>query len=236
MRFQRNSGRHHFGSGIALAGYSSHGSGHNVAPSMPSISNTEIINIPETKLNGPKFQPKKPPLGTLNGSVDLFLMDSKQLKELEQENSSHSKQSKDLNGQGITLAGMPSRMYGCGVSKHHKKYFKIKHNFDDDVKMSSHEFMNKLLGSRHSQALRNQHYKALSKVHMGAGIVDSFKKFIPKAQAFLTKGAESVIKHAPMIEKALNTAEKIMPEKMSKVAPVIRKVLGTAMKFAPLLL
>ena len=84
MRFQRNSGRHHFGSGIALAGYSGHsGSGHNVVQSMPSISNTEIINIPETKLNGPKFQPKKPPLGTLNRSVDLLSMDSKQLKELE---------------------------------------------------------------------------------------------------------------------------------------------------------
>ena len=67
MRFQRYSGRHHFGSGIALAGYSGQ-SGKGMAPSMPSISNTEIINIPETKLNGPKFQPKKPPLGTLNGS------------------------------------------------------------------------------------------------------------------------------------------------------------------------
>ena len=151
-------------------------------------------------------------------------MDSKQLKELEQD------------GQGITLAGMPSRMYGSGVSKHHKKYFKINHDFNDDVKQSSEMFMNKLLGSRKNQALRNQHYKALSKVHMGAGIVDSFKKFIPKAQAFLTKGAESVIKHALAIEKALNTAEKLAPEKMSKVAPVIRKVLGVATKFAPLLL
>ena len=73
MRFQRNSGRHHFGSGIALAGYSTHGSG--MTPSMPSISNTEIINIPETKLNGPKFQPKNPPKGTLNGSIDLLSMD-----------------------------------------------------------------------------------------------------------------------------------------------------------------
>ena len=71
---------------------------------------------------------------------------------------------------------------------------------------------------------------------MGSGIVESFKKFIPKAQAFLTKGAEAVIKHAPAIKKALNTAEKLAPERMSKVAPVIRKVLGTAMKFAPLLL
>ena len=224
MRFQRNSGRHHFGSGIALAGYSSQsGKGHmDMAPSMPSISNTEIINIPETKLNGPKFQPKKPPLGTLNGSVDLLSMDSKQLKELEQD------------GQGITLAG--SQHYGCGVSKHHKKYFKIKHDFDDDVKQSSEMFMNKLLGTRKNQALRNQHYKALSKVHMGSGIVDSFKKFIPKAQAFLKGTAEKVVKYAPMVEKGIKTAEEYAPEMAQKYAPAIRKVLGTAMKFAPLLL
>ena len=71
---------------------------------------------------------------------------------------------------------------------------------------------------------------------MGSGIESAFKKFIPKAQAFLTKGAESVIKHAPMIEKGVKMAEDMAPERMSKVAPVIRKVLGTAMKFAPLLL
>ena len=225
MRFQRNSGRHHFGSGIALAGYSSQsGKGHMATPSMPSISNTEIINIPETKLNGPKFQPKNPPKGTLNGSIDLLSMDSKQLKELEQD------------GQGITLAGSRSRMYGCGVSKHHKKYFKIKHDFDDDVKQSSEMFMNKLLGSRKNQSLRNQHYKALSKVHMGSGIVDSFKKFIPKAQQFLQKGAESVIKYTPMIEKALKTAEDIMPERMGTKGNTIRKVLGTVGRIAPLLL
>ena len=154
MRFQRQfSHRQHFGSGIALASYSAK-SGSGITPSMPAISNTEYNNIPETKLNGPKFQPKKPPKGTLNGSVDLLSMDSKQLKELEQD------------GQGITLAGMPSRMYGSGVSKHHKKYFKINHDFTDDVKQSSEMFMNKLLGSRRSQALRNHHYKALSKVHM----------------------------------------------------------------------
>ena len=207
-----------------------------MAPSIPSISNTEIINIPETKLNGPKFQPKKPPLGTLNGSVDLLSMDSKQLKELEQENSSHSKKSKDLNGQGITLAGSRSRMYGCGVSKHHKKYFKINHDFGDDVKQSSEMFMNKLLGSRKNQALRQQHYKALSKVHMGGGIVESFKTFIPKAQAFLKGTAEKVVKYAPMVEKGIKTAEEYAPEMAQKYAPAIRKVLGTAMKFAPLLL
>ena len=61
MRFQRQfSRRLHFGTGIALAGYSAK-SGSGITPSMSSISNTEIINIPETKLNGPKFQPKNPP-------------------------------------------------------------------------------------------------------------------------------------------------------------------------------
>jgi hypothetical protein len=50
----------------------------------------------------------------------------------------------------------------------------------------------------------------------------------------LQKGAESVIKHAPAIDKALNTAEQLAPERMSKVGPVIRKVLGTAMKVAPI--
>jgi hypothetical protein len=96
--------------------------------------------------------------------------------------------------------------------------------------------MNKLLGSRKNQALRNQHYKALSKVHMGSGIVESFKKFIPKAQAFLSKGAETVIKHAPAIEKGLKMAEDISPARMKTIAPTVRKGVRTAMKFAPLLL
>ena len=41
MRFQRNSGRHHFGSGIALAGYSSQsGKGHmDMVPSKKKDKN-----------------------------------------------------------------------------------------------------------------------------------------------------------------------------------------------------
>ena len=71
---------------------------------------------------------------------------------------------------------------------------------------------------------------------MGSGIIESFKKFIPKAQQFLSNAASGVIKHAPAIERALDTAEKIAPERMAKAGPAIRKILGTAVKFAPLLL
>ena len=239
MRFQRNYSRKMMGQGIALAGNFMQGSG--MPEPISTISNTNENIIPVINSVGPKFNPNRPPMG------DLLSMTGRELKELEQE------------GSGIKLAGQRKRMMGCGdfmVSKvlpYNLKLLGLKNNkalneafLSGDIKHASDMFMNHLLSDKKInskkllkdvQALRNLHFRSLSKVSQkGEGIVEGFKKFGEKAKDVIQSIARGVEKYAPVVEKGLNIFSEVAPETAEKYGPGIKKALGTAVKLAPLLL
>ena len=239
MRCQRNYSRKMMGQGIALAG--NYMQGGSMPEPISTISNTNDNIIPVINSAGPKFNPDKPPQG------NLLEMTGRELKELEQE------------GSGIKLAGQRRKMIGCGdfmVSKvlpYNLKLLGLKNNkslneafLSGDIKHASDMFMNHLLNDKKInskkllkdvQALRNLHFRSLSKVSQkGEGIVSGFKKFGEKAKDVIQSIARGVEKYAPMVEKGLNILGEVAPETAGKYGPGIKKALGTAVKLAPLLL